>query len=193
MNPAKFLALFGRRELGGTTTFNPSDKGASVTLSSGNRTMAKAGVGPQMVRSTTSHATTGKYYSEFRILASSGAVAVGQSGAAGNLNAYVGSDTAGLGYAASGSVFFGGAVIATYSTFAAGDVIAAAHDFAAGKLWFSKNGVWQSGDPEAGTGGLSIVNTLFLAASAENGDSARINCGQDPFILDVPPGFGPWG
>lgn len=186
------VLLAGKVPLGGSTTWNPSDKGASVTLSNGNRTMSKAAAGQQAVRGTTSHAATGQYYSEF-FCTSSGNCIVGQAGSLASLSNPIGFDVDGLGYRADGAVRYNNGTIATYAAYATGDVISMAHDFAAGKLWFAKNGIWQDGSPITGSGGLDIINTIFLAASAASGDAVTLNCGQDAFVFDPPPDYAPWG
>lgn len=198
MNPAKFLALFGRSQvpLGGVTTWSPTDKGAGVVVSGGNLTMSVAGATPNTVRSTTfKDVDSGKFYAE--VVAGAGSdFRVGFAVSTATLSNYLGSDLNGQGYSSDGNLYLNSVAAAVYSSYASGATIGLAIDTASGvkRLWWSLNGVWQGGDPVAGTGGQAYSTTpVFLAASAKSGASLSLNCGQSPFRLDVPSGFAQWG
>lgn len=146
------------------SAFNPSDKDASVTLSNANRTMASA-VNGQAVRALNSR-VTGKFYCEFVCDSIGGASAwvgftSGASRQPGN------SGQPGMGYVNNGGIFVNASTVTTVATYTAGDRLGFAFDTVAGVGWVSKNGVWQFGNPAAGTGGLSYGATgvaMYAAA-----------------------------
>lgn len=197
MSVVRLIGLLGRKTaLGGSTTWNPSDKGAGVTLSGGNLTMSVAGATANMVRSTTSKSpSSGKFYAEITVNSDTDCRA-GNASNVGSLTVALGDDIFGTGYANSGTVYSGGP-FATYAAYGKFATIGIALDRPAGfgTFWFSRNGVYQSGNPAAGTGGIAngSSNPLFLAASAANGASVTLNCGQLPFYFDPPAGFSAWG
>lgn len=194
MNPAKVIAMMRGAALGGTTTWDPSNKGSGVTLSSGDRVMTVAGGTPNSVRSTTSKADdSGKWYAE--VVAGSGSnLRIGFCNTGASMSGNLGADNSGVGYDVSGDLYVGNGVVGTLASYSMGDVVGLAVDTAAQRLWFAKNGVWQNGDPVAGTNGLIYgTGPEFVAAGASGGARCVINTGQDPFRATVPTGFTHWG
>jgi hypothetical protein len=67
-----------------------------------------------------------------------------------------------------------------------------AYDFSSGKVWFGKNGTWNTGDPSAGTNPAYTVSGQTVLLPFFNGESsgtAIVNFGQRPFSYTPPSGF----
>lgn len=83
---------------------------------------------------------------------------------------------------------------ATYN-FTAGDVIGIACDFDTGKIWYSKNGIWLSGNPDTGVGQThNIPNGLFdpymsVYGRNLNGYQYTANFLPSDFAYSLPLGF----
>lgn len=84
--------------------------------------------------------------------------------------------------------------ITTLGTTASGGTVGLAADLAAHLLWLKVGGVW-SGDPEAGTGGISISalsgSLAPLLSSNASTLTATANFGASAFVSPVPSGFYP--
>jgi hypothetical protein len=176
------------------STWNPSDKHASITLSNGNRTEASAS-NNQGVRATLPK-STGKWLAEITV--TSGAnIMFGLGNASANLSFYPGGDANSWAYyGANGNIYTSNSPTGYGTTYGAGDVISLAWDATGGKLYFAKNGVWQaSGNPAAGTGfafsGLS-GSLMLMVAAALGSQNTTLNTGQAAFTVAVPSGFSPW-
>ena len=175
------------------TTWNPSDKGALITLSEGNLTATCSGVWDS-VRSIASR-TSGKFYFEITIndyqYTMSGVATSGAS-----MSNYLGSDSYGLGFMSASSTFYVGNTFTANGKTAVllenDDVVCIALDIDAGKLWYGKNGAWiGSGDPAAGTDwtfSFEGGTELFAAFSAEAANGTA-NFGDSAFSYTVPSGF----
>jgi hypothetical protein len=194
--PAGQMSLLGAGKAGlSTTTFNPSDKRSTVTLSNGNLTMATSG-GTGGVRSIASH-STGKYYFEATRIATFGDT-VGIATSSWTEQFTIGSSAGSgeWGYRSDGSINNNGAIIATYATYAVNDVIGVAVDITNLRVYWRKNGTWQnSADPVAGTGGNTITSGLTwfaaaMAGSAGNGWTA--NFGASAYQSTAPTGYSNW-
>jgi hypothetical protein len=90
---------------------------------------------------------------------------------------------------------FGGPGTFGYSSWTSGDVISVAWDEDSGKIWYAKNGVWQSGSPSAGTSptntftpGIPLVSDINTDNSAGT-KAGSFNFGQRPFSYTPPTGF----
>lgn len=157
---------------GGGGTWNPADKGAGVTLSAGDLTMAVAGVGNEAVRGTP--ALSGKIVAEI-VVDNPLNLLSGVGTAAMSLATFVGATATGWGWLNDGRVFNNGAVIATYAAYVAGDLISVIYDSALGMWWSAKNGVVQAGDPVGGTGGVNVgVGPMFVAGSGSGGSQQTL-------------------
>lgn len=185
----------------GTVTFNPSDKGANIALTSGNLVATKnAGSAFESVRATRSIAHTDSGY--FEIYIAEGSVSpfifVGIATSSLSLSNYPGSDTNSWGYyQETGAKYTNSSPTAYGATYTNTDVIGVA--FKNGKLWFAKNNTWQnSGNPAAGTGEAfsGITGTLFPAVGLWKGAVPRHQVGFRPnsgaFTYSPPSGFLPW-
>lgn len=178
------------------STWNPSDKDASISLTNGNlTTTTTSGTGWVIVRSTVS-VSSGKWYWEYHN--DSGAVYFGMEGiatSAANLASYGGSDAYGWSYYAAGGNKVNNASFTAYgATYIAGDTIGVALDMDNGKIYFSKNGTWQnSGDPVAGTGyAFSGLSGSMFATVSHNGTyvtAVTANFGSSAFTYSPPTGY----
>lgn len=185
------------------STWNPSDKTASMALSGGNL-IATASDVFQGVRGTTSHAS-GKFYFEvtvgstigasdqYGIGIATGAEAIGnRPGLDDSLSAAYFSGTAGL-FANSGA----------YNPFATqlanGSVVGIAVDITNHLVYFAKDNTWQdSADPAAGTGGADYIATAavfprYYGKKTTNNQVATLNVGSTAFSYTPPTGFSAWG
>jgi hypothetical protein len=185
-------------------TFNPSDKAANITLSSGNRLATKAtNDALASVRATRGIANTDSGYFEVRIVNYSPDSAyqfVGIATSSLSLTASVGSDANSWGYyMETGQKYTGGSYSSYGASYTENQTIGCA--FKNGKVWFSKNGVWQnSGDPAADTGAAftGITGTLYPAAtlyrsSGGNGaDQVQIRTHASQCDYAAPSGFKYW-
>lgn len=178
---------------GATTTWNPSDAGATSIFSNGNLTVS---VNPSSsraaIRGTVGH-SSGKWYWEVKIDSNSGGMntVVGVANSSMPLTDYVGQDGNGWGYWSSGNKFHsdGGSGGTAYgATFTVGDVIGVALDMDSGTITFYKNGVSQS---QAFSG---LTGTLYPAIS-QGGTTTTTqftaDFGATTFVYSVPSGFSP--
>lgn len=182
-------------------TWNPSDKGADVTLSGGNLVATGAGSTNCVVRGTTSHATgvAGKFYFE------------GVRGTTGTNYPYLGVAPASLPYSATSAnaaagvfanvanqffCYCNGANVNTGQTWANGDIEMVAVDMATSKIWFGKNGTWfNSGNPGAGTGQIFTISadTYFPMANVRAvGVAITARFASASWGFAAPSGFGEW-
>lgn len=167
--------------------FDPAAKAAAITLSNGNLTLASSAL-HSGVRGTAGRAA-GKYYFEVAVSGPQGTT-IGIATAASNFG-YIGNDAAGYGYYDTGAVITGGVSTGGYATFGAGAVIGVAVDLTAAKIWWSRNGAWQNGDPAAGTGGRAITPATYypaVSASAGGGATGRFDVTLGDGLHPVGPG-----
>lgn len=176
-------------------TWNPSDKGASITLSGGNLT-ATSGSSWNTVRSTGSK-SSGKWYWEITINDASYNM-VGVATASASLSNYSGSDNYGLGlgvgdlggwWKTAGSIFT--SQNKTAPNGAVGCKACIALDLDNGKIWFGINGTWaDSGNPSAGTGEcFTFTPTTLYPTYSPQTSNATANFGSSAFSYTVPTGF----
>lgn len=188
------------------TTWNPSDKSTNVTLSNGNLTATGSEASGIYFwsRSTTSK-NSGKHYLESTVGSFGGgapsggfAAALGTALVGSNLNDYLGQAANTSAYYDDGSVYVNNAVVATLAAYVNGDVIGLALDLDAGKGWYSKNGVFASGNPAAGTGAhftFTAGTTLYAGFTLHiesPADQITTNFGATAFNASPPSGFIAW-
>jgi hypothetical protein len=189
--------------LSGGTTWNPDDKHANVALSNGNLTAAATTSGVFIWARSTTSKDAGKVYFECAVDAYEQNVnyaAAGIATALSNLNNYLGASGDEAAYYADGSVYANGlpSPVATLAAYSPGDVIGCAVDVDAGKGWFSKNGVFASGDPASGAGAhftFTAATALFAGFTlfdASLPDALTANFGATAFAHAVPSGFLGW-
>jgi hypothetical protein len=181
-------------------TWNPSDKGANITLSNGNLDAEGSGAIYHAVRATTSHSTGKRYYEVLIVAGSVGIPGYADSGA--SLTTFIGNSNIGAGQGINtgdfGHVSGGGMTIVnvTDGVWAATDVVNLAINFTTQKIWIGKNGTWRSGDPAADTNPwvtFTTTNALFPAyAAASASDKGRLRTTNAQFTNTVPSGFLAW-
>jgi hypothetical protein len=190
------------------TTWNPSDKNATVTLSGGNLVVTATTSGDYGSTRSIASVTAGKYYWETSItsiLALNGFTYVGVSTSATTLHGSFPQATATAIRSQGGNIYVG----STDSTIALGNVgngtvVCIALDITAGLIWFRYGaaGQWNlsgTANPATGTGGIdtaAIVSSsapaFALASVYHNGTSGGVttaNFGGSAFTGAVPSGF----
>jgi lysophospholipase L1-like esterase len=187
--------LAGGTDVSDKTTWNPADKDANITLSSGDLVATSNLDGWQSVRAKDGKSAN-KWYWEVKSLTqaagTNNVIGIGKSTA--SLASYPGGDTNGWGYSSVGAVYTNGSPVVTgLPTWAQGDIIGVALDLDNGKLWFSKNGTWvQSGDPANGLNPQisGIAGTLYpMVSPYKNGNQLEANFGQTALTYTPPSGF----
>lgn len=177
------------------TTWNPSDKNASITLSNGNLTETIGTDATWQGLRGTVGVSSGKYYWEVTINENGPfGMDVGIATSAKSLSTNWRDFTTSWVYNSEGGKWNngGGAWGAAYSP---GDIIGVALDMTAGKIWWAKNGTWQaSGDPGAGTNEAfaSITGTVYPGTSAASNtvsSATTVNFGATAFTYTPPTGF----
>lgn len=172
-----------------TTTFNPSDKAAGVTLSGGNLVVTGTSGSVRTIRAIAS----GKGYAEVRVDNPGATGAVGCANSSATITAYVGANANGIGYWTTGDVYQNSSVIDTIGALSAGDIVNIAVDRTAGKMWLGKNGTF-SGNPAAGTGGYTLpAGDVYVMVSTSTGGQLTANFGASAFAYSPPSGFPAWG
>jgi hypothetical protein len=190
-----------------TTTFNPSDKSANITLSGGNLTAENNTTTTFAIVRATTGKSSGKWYFEGTsdgIGAGGGAGIFGLVGSGVATSQYL-SQSDGVGYFDTGSINRGGSTITSglSNWKAATSNIQCAVDFDNGRVWFRKSGDnWNnsgSADPASNVGGVDISSlsaTLYPGVSLYDNttpDKITINFGGAAFTGSIPSGFSAWG
>ena len=178
---------------GNYSTMNPlaisQDTAGVITYSNGNLTIA-FGSGGRGGTSSTIAVSSGKWYSEFTLAASSGdafaVVGIKRADEAGLTEWWPGNRATSYGYRGNGNKVTNDTSSAYGATFTTNDVIGIALDLDAGTLVFYKNGSSQ------GTAFSSLSGTYVLSV----GDTAQspthtweCNFGQRAFAYTAPSGF----
>ena len=186
-------------------TFNSLSKNdaGTVTFSEGNLKIAHSGTDSRYTGYSTIAVTQGKWYAEFKYVASSGGsdvmVGIGDLPEMENLNRQ--GSRFGLGgnsvayYADSGDKYVGPSnTISSYGdSYTVNDIIGVALDLDNGNVYFSKNGTFQnSGVPTSGstgTGGISFTTgNPFIIGSSHVTTGSRTstysaNYGSPPYAI----------
>ena len=131
------------------------------TFSNGNNTVVTGS------STTGSKATfvinTGKFYWEVKVISKTAGIDEYLVGIVGSesvaTNNFVGQGSDGYGYYGASGAMYNNAASSSYgASYTAGDILGVALDCTNSKLYISKNGAYQaSGNPTAGSGGLTIV------------------------------------
>lgn len=176
-----------------TTTFNPSDKDASIALSGGDL-VATGSAANKSVRAIRSQ-STGKFY--FEVVPNNNAgFSFGISNASHSLGTWVGANVNSVGYSGN-QVYNNGSLGAVY-TFAASDVIQVAIDIDNKLIWVRKNtSNWNnngSANPATGAGGITFTASgpFFPTVSVDNTRVATANFGATAYAQTPPSGFSNW-
>ncbi len=186
------------------TTFDSTNKDASITLSSADLTAAGTGGGVGSAF-TISRQLAGKYVAEFTIDAATSSPAdlsVGVAKVGAGTGVAIGEDASSYGYRGTGLARTGAATVAgvTLATFAAGDIIGVIFDVDIGAVWFSKNGVLQNGATLTEIEKGDVTNAAFTGLSGtfmmgvgdpSGTDSLTVtaNFGATSFTGTTPTGF----
>jgi hypothetical protein len=168
------------------TTWNPADKGPSVTLSNGNLTAA---VGLSSVRSA--HAvSSGKWYWEAKLTGSSTGgnfALVGIGKAAATLTAYPGVDANGNSlYFVNGNKYNNATPVAYASAVPANVVVGVRLNLDAGTLGFSVGGIDKG---VAFTGLAGTFHAMVGGGSSTSVETLLLNFGATAFTYAVPSGY----
>lgn len=189
---------------GGTTTFDPANKNASLTLSNGNLTVTQGGSSYTSVRSIASH-STGKFYWELTLssaVSGAGDFQVGIVNSSEALSSYIGGDNNGGGsWGNSGNFFTGGGTLGTIPGFNPLDTVGIAVDLGAQLIWVRdvtvSSTTWNAGgtaNPATGLGGVSFSNITgpyFIAVSINTSPEAfTLNAGGSSYAASAPALFG---
>lgn len=176
-----------------SSSWNPSDKGANITLSNSDRTASKATSGWTSVRGTRTRSAGNRYF-EVTAGAAGVEMMIGVADAGAVLTTYFGNalnpsrqSAAHWGNATAGNLFINitsssGQTVAGY---ASTDVLGVAVDFSAKTIKWYKNGTLLHTHTEGGT-----LNSLMPGASLQNTSSLTFN-GAGPFGFQ-PGGTIPW-
>jgi hypothetical protein len=174
---------------GGRTTWNPSDKSPTITLTNFNLTATGTST-LGLVRSTNAYAT-GKYY--FEVICSLASY-VGISTAAEATTNYAGFTTGYAWQGSSGVVAHNNASAVSYTTWTAGTVIGVAYDGTNNKVFFAKANVWQgSANPSTNTGGLAITASTYYAVTTPQTGACSARFTPASQTYSPPTGFSAWG
>lgn len=181
-----------------TTTWNPADKNANITLSGGNLTASASVGGDNLVRSTTSK-TAGKWYWEVTSDHGGGEDSPGGLGTASeSLSNYAGQTNNSTGWYSSGQGYCGGAAFSAPG-WSPSNVLGLAldldsspptlqmHDVTTGSfvLTFQLTGKGDGHDLNA--------PPWFALADVPGGSTVVANFGQTSFAGTPPAGYSAWG
>ena len=161
-------------------TWNPSDKGAAVTLSNGNLT---ASAGSDMVRATISK-SSGKWYWEVTFDSLAG-LTLGIATSSATLTSYLGSDANGWSYYSENGNKINNATQEAYgASYIAGAVIGIALNADDNEITFYKNNVSQ------GVAYTGLTGTYFAAlGDGTIGGVGVANFGATALTYSPPAGF----
>ena len=148
---------------GGAVTWNPADKSADLTLSSGDLVVSHTTTGEFDSARATLSRSSGHYYFEVELTGSGSDQVIGVADSGMSVNSYVGSSAGSYGYyQASGQKLNNGSPSAYGASFIGAAVIGVEVDFAAGEIFFYKDGSIQNGGTAAFTG---VSGSLFPAVT----------------------------
>lgn len=178
-----------------TTTWNPSDKASTITLSNGNlsATCSASGTGAGVRAASGKSAGLLGFEVKIATFASGGIVGLGTSlnNVASQNPGYSG--TGGFGWYSSGQLQFNGSFIASGVSWALNDVLGFYVDFTASKAYFSKNGTFVFGTNPATSTGISFTaGTSFFPMTSPNTGVHTANFGATTFASTPPSGFSQW-
>ncbi len=182
-------AAMTRGSFSGYSAWNPSDKGAAVTLSAGNR-LARTSSSSQSARGTQGY-STGKHY--FEVTSTGGAtdpdhivlVGVGQTGA--SLTLYPGFDAWGWAFYPQGAQKYTSNTPGAYGSDT--DTVGVMWNATDGEVSFK---VSASAPSVAFTGVTGFLHPMWGAGSSGGARTGSINTGATAFRWGLPSGFSAW-
>lgn len=186
-----------------TTTFDPANKTAAITLSGGNLTATNTAAARGGCRSVAS-ASSGKKYFEVLITAAGTPAAnvIGFGNASLAFGSYPGSSNDGAGMAMDGTVYVGNNIVLNNAAVNVGDRVCVAIDFTPTppKIWFRTNGgAWNTGlgsaDPVTGTNSANLAGInagpyYAFVSQFSNADACTANFGGSAYAHTPPSGYG---
>ena len=176
-------------------TLNPLNySSVSKTYSFGNTAITASASGSWNATLSNFAVSSGKWYTEYKITAvgSYSAIGVGYQPFNTNASAYVGStflvgeDTGSFGWRNNGARPQGGSNLSSWGT---NDILMIAIDMDNQKLYFGKNGTWEtSGDPTSGATGTGSIGNLtagedYLFVICPRGGGTSVNFGSPSFAI----------
>lgn len=190
---------FSHGSVASTTTLDPANKGANVTLSLGNLKGTATSTTNSVTRSIANYSTL-KYYFEFTLgTASNSAVGICNSGT--SLTDFLGGNVNSMGTYGGGWTNAGGGTT-TGPSFVSGHTYGMALDIGNRAAWvidITAAGQWNSNgtaDPTTNTNGAAFIvgcatGAVYAAVTLGNsGDNITFNFGATPFAGSLPPGYG---
>lgn len=168
------------------TTWNPSDKDASITLSNGNLTAA-CSLGAQGGVRSVAGVTQGKWYWECTVQTANAREIIGVINSSDSLASLLGGTANGRGYFAfDGQKINNGSLSAYGAAYGNTNVISVLLDRDAGTLTFWKNGVSQG---QAFSGITGTVHAAFSGGSGSFTEQVTANFGASAFAHTPPAGY----
>lgn len=194
----------GGQVSGNYCAWNPNNS-ANITLTKASLGITNYATGSNQCAIGTIGVTSGKWYFEYVVNASSVGsahasaigIVVNRSKAATGVNGFGDSNTLII-YGDPGRIYKAGSILGDYVSWVTGSVLQIALDVDAQKIWFGSNGTWaSSGNPATGVNPTTTTNSLGTGlyeiitadgASAET-NSTTVNFGQTAFAYAAPAGF----
>ena len=176
-------------------TLNPLNySSSSKTYAFGNTAITASASGSWNATLSNFAVSSGKWYTEYKITAvgSFSAIGVGYQPFNTNASAYLGStflvgeDTGSFGWRNNGARPQGGSNLSSWGT---NDILMIAIDMDNQKLYFGKNGTWEtSGNPESGATGTGSIGNLtagedYLFVICPRGGGTSVNFGSPSFAI----------
>lgn len=192
--------------VGNFCTLNPLDQGGGSSSSGANLQFNSTSSDLFAAMRGTFGVTSGKWYFEatpttFGVGAPDKIVRIGVSNTFYNIDANGGDVSPSGGSAiwdsrdngATSYLYLNGVSGNSYAySFTVNDVVMVAFDADTGKIWFGKNGTWNTGSPSAGTGEAATLTSGYVytpIADGSNSTVTQFNFGQRPFSYTPPTGF----
>lgn len=175
------LASYGAKTY---ATWNPSDKGTSITLSNWNKTVVNTTASWNMVRSTI-WKSSWKWYWEVTANSST-AMIMGIANSSWNLLSYVGSDINGWGWSEISMKYNNWSWTAYGANYTTNDVIWIALDMNAGTLIFYKNNTSQW------TAFTGLTGTIYAAVGSINSSQTTTNFWSTALTYSPPAWYNAW-
>ena len=161
------------------STLNPLNMPTSAkpTFSQGNNTVvSQSAAGKNFGGTSTLGMVSGKWYTEFKPVSVSNGSIIGITGEAGEdarQNFGVGESEDGYGYVHNGNKRNNNSETSYGNTYTDGNIIGVALDLDNLKIYYSKNGVWEtSGDPTSGATGTGAAFTVTAVNLTDEGHYA---------------------
>lgn len=202
------LALLGAGPQGvggggeGGPTWDPATANATAVLSNGNLTLASVS-GDYTTVLATDGISTANIYFEVTPGGTQNApseVAVGFALGSGAFpdNSYIGGGgpPPSIGFFLDGTIYFGDSNVGSWDGAGAGSTIMLAYKGSTREVWIGVNGVWSSGDPEAGTSPVIVLDETMTGtvypATTTTGETRPMtaNFGGSAYAETPPAGFG---